>query len=142
MNYEALKAGQELDTLVAEKVMGESRPEYFPEQALESQLSGNPIKSELGNWLLLCDYEEGDIPTWHPIAFSTNIAAAFLMEEYIKQQGLSERYAYNLVEIVIPGSAFGFLNRGAYEKDIFAITHALPEHRCIAALKAAEARHA
>lgn len=142
MNYQALKAGLKLDALIAERVMGEPRPEYFPDHALELQLAGNPIKSELGNWMLLCDYEEGDIPTWRPIAFSADAAAAFLMEERIKELGLSEHYANYLVETVIPRSAFGFLNRGAYEKDIFAVAHALPEHRCIAALKTAESRRA
>lgn len=39
------------------------------------------------------------------------------MEELIEEMGLSERYAYALVETVIPNSAFGFLNRGAYDKE-------------------------
>lgn len=141
MRYEGLQPGQKLDALVAERVMGEPRPEYFPDHALELQLASNPIKSESGNWLLLCDYEEGDVPTWQPIAFSTDFAEAFRMEEHIKELGLSVRYAHYLVETVIPSSAFGFFNRGAYEADIFAIIHALPEHRCIAALKATEERN-
>lgn len=77
----AMEAGEDLDRLVAIEVMGEPMPELTPENALNLQLAGSPVKSPKGNWLCLCRYEEGDIPTWRPLPFSTDISAAFLVVE-------------------------------------------------------------
>lgn len=116
MDYASLKPGRDLDALVAERIF------------------------EVQYELIHGDYciEDPEDPIAYLVCpeYSTNIAAAFQVEKRIKEMGISERYAYFLVETVIPNSAFGFLNRGAYEKDIFAMVHASPEHRCIAALKA------
>ena len=60
------------------------------------------------------------------------------MEERLIELGLTEQYAYNLTELVLGGSAFGFLNRGAYEHQTFAIAHAPPRERCLAALQMLE----
>ncbi len=73
----AMEAGDELDKLVAVEVMGEPMPEFTPENALDLQLAGNPVKSPKGNWLCLCRYDEGDIATWRPVPFSTDISAAW-----------------------------------------------------------------
>jgi len=72
----AMEAGEELDRLVAIEIMGEQMPSFIPENALDLQLAGSPIKSQNGYWLCLCKYEEGDIPIWHPLPFSTDISAA------------------------------------------------------------------
>ena len=74
-----MEAGRELDRLVAVEVMNEAMPSLIPEDALALQLAGSPIKSPGGNWLCLCEYEEGDIPTWHPLPFTTDISAAWLV---------------------------------------------------------------
>jgi len=72
-----MEAGIKLDWLAATEVMGEPMPELTPENALTLQLAGSPVKSPKGNWLCLCRYEEGDIPTWRPLPYSTDIAAAW-----------------------------------------------------------------
>lgn len=74
----AMEANEELDKLVAVEVMNERMSDLFvPEDALELQLAGSPIKSAGGNWVCLCKYEEGDVPVWHPLPFSTDISAAW-----------------------------------------------------------------
>ena len=75
----AMEAGVELDRLVATEVMGELMPEFTPENALDLQLAGSPLNSPEGNWLCLCRYDEGDTPTWRPLPYSIDIAAAFLL---------------------------------------------------------------
>ncbi|GAJ23370.1 unnamed protein product, partial [marine sediment metagenome] len=72
-----METGEELDRLVATEVMGEPIPEFTPENALDLQLAGSPVKSPQGNWLCLCEYGEGDIPTWRPLPYSTDISAAW-----------------------------------------------------------------
>ncbi|GAH74230.1 unnamed protein product, partial [marine sediment metagenome] len=72
----AMEVGEELDKLVAE-AMGEPMPEFIPENALDLQLAGSLIKSPKGNWLCLCNYDEGDIPTWRPLPYSSDISAAW-----------------------------------------------------------------
>lgn len=76
-----IEAGEELDRLVATEVMGEPIPEFTPEDALDLQLAGSPVKSPQGNWRCLCKYDEGDIPTWRPVPYSTDISAAWLVAE-------------------------------------------------------------
>ena len=83
----AMEAGEELDRLVVTEVMGEPIPEFTPENALELQLAGSPVRSSQGNWLCLCKIGEGDVPTWRPMPYSTDISVAWqvlkkLREEY------------------------------------------------------------
>ncbi|GAI80038.1 unnamed protein product [marine sediment metagenome] len=80
-----MEAGEELDRLVATEVMGEPVPEFTPENALDLQLAGSPVKSPKGNWLCLCRYGEGDIPTWRPLPYSTDISAAWLVVEKLAE---------------------------------------------------------
>jgi len=114
MDYASLNPGRDLDALVAERVFGVKYQLIHGDYCVE-----DPEHSIA--YLVCPDY-------------STNIVAAFQVEERIEEMGLSERYAYALAETVIPNSAFGFLNRGASSIDIFAMVHASPAHRCIAAL--------
>ncbi|HXU39677.1 MAG TPA: hypothetical protein VN937_25210 [Blastocatellia bacterium] len=114
MEYGSLNPGRDLDALVAARVFG--------------------VKYELIQSDYCVEDPEDSIAYLVCPEYSTNIAAAFQVEERIEEMGLSERYAYALVETVIPNSAFGFVNRGAYDKDIFSMVHASPAHRCIAAL--------
>lgn len=72
-----MEAGEELDKLVAVEVMEELMPEFTPENALDFQQVSSPVKSPKGNWLCLCRYDEGDIPTWRSVPFSTDISAAW-----------------------------------------------------------------
>ena len=81
----AMEAGEELDRLVAEEVMVEPMPEFTPEDALRLQLAGSPVKSPKGNWVCLCRYDEGDIPRWCPVPFSTDISAAWRVLEKLKR---------------------------------------------------------
>ncbi|GAI39104.1 unnamed protein product, partial [marine sediment metagenome] len=73
----AMEAGRELDELVATQIKGEPKPDYVVENVLDLQLTGDPAKSLGGNWLFLCEYDKGDIPTWYSLPFSTDISAAW-----------------------------------------------------------------
>jgi len=91
----AMEANEELDKLVAVEVMNELMSDLFiPENALEHQLAGSPIKSGGGNWVCLCKYEEGDIPRWHPLPFSTDISAAWQVVEAIHKELFSIRHFF------------------------------------------------
>uniref|UniRef100_A0A6M3LZQ5 Phage ABA sandwich domain-containing protein n=1 Tax=viral metagenome TaxID=1070528 RepID=A0A6M3LZQ5_9ZZZZ len=86
MNKEEILAmeGEELDKLIAVEVMAEPVPKFIPEDALELQLSGNPVKSPRECWLCLCEYDQGDVPIWRPLPFSTDISAAWQVMEKLK----------------------------------------------------------
>jgi len=69
---DAMSAGYELDTLVAEKVMGEIMPTASHDRAhLE------PINSVGENWICWPEYEHGDKCEWAPLPFSTDLMAAW-----------------------------------------------------------------
>ncbi|GAJ12734.1 unnamed protein product, partial [marine sediment metagenome] len=87
----AMEVGDELDKLVAVEVMGELMPEFTPQNALDLQLVGSPVKSPKGNWLCLCRYDEGDIPTWRPVPFSTDISAAWQVVDKMFELGYAMR---------------------------------------------------
>lgn len=79
-----MEAGEKLDELVATQIKGEPKPDYVVENALDLQLAGNPAKSLGGNWLFLCEYDKGDIPTWYSLPFSTDIPAAWQVVEAMR----------------------------------------------------------
>ena len=92
----AMEAGEQLDCLVAEEVMGEPKPSrWTPRNALNLQLAGNPAMSKGENWVCLCKYEEGDIPVWYPLPFSTDISAAWQVVEKMFELG----YAMSLLHL-------------------------------------------
>jgi len=95
-----MEAGEELDGLVATKVMEEPMPEFTPPNALDLQLVGSPIKSPKGSWLSRCKYEEGDIPIWHPLPFSKDISAAWEAMEKVISDGNGWDFAYHLCELI------------------------------------------
>ena len=72
-----MEAGEELDKLVAVEIMAEPAPKFIPEDALELQLAGDPVKSPGECWLCLCEYDRGDVPIWRPLPFSTDVLAAW-----------------------------------------------------------------
>lgn len=68
----SMPAGKEIDELVAEKILGESKPIY-------SHVHSNVLSviwSNEKSWYCSPDYFTGDICEWIPKAFSTDIAAA------------------------------------------------------------------
>lgn len=77
----AMEAGEELDKLIAVEVMAEPAPKFIPEDALELQLVSDPVKSPRECWLCLCEYDQGDVPIWRPLPFSTDISAALQVVE-------------------------------------------------------------
>lgn len=67
---DALPAGEQLDALVAEFVMGEPKP-----PAVDHELHlffGPPIYSEKGNWYCQPEYDKGDVCIWKPMSFSAD----------------------------------------------------------------------
>lgn len=91
----AMEAGENLDRLVSTEVMGELMPELTPENALNLQLAGSPIKSPKGNWVCLCRYEENDIPVWRPLPYSTDISTAWQVVEKMRE---SDKYNFKRIE--------------------------------------------
>jgi len=75
----AMEPGPELDTLVAEKVMGHTMPDFIPEDALDLYLAGTPIHYD--SWTCVCRYDEGDVPKWIPDLYSSDISAAWRVVE-------------------------------------------------------------
>jgi len=142
----AMKAGEELDRLVATEVMGEPMPEFTPENALELQLAGSPVKSPQGNWLSRCTYYEGDIPTWRPLAYSTDISSAWQVVE--KMQGMKDSKGNQLlcclkIHCDIPGEAWdihwsyselSIMNDGHRDHKLPLSWFSFPEAICKAAL--------
>ena len=78
-----------------------------------------------------------------PEDWSTNIAAAYAMEDRIEELNLAHQYIINLVMIVCDYEHITDvvirIGRGLSADQLFAVIHATPEDRCRAALKAAEA---
>ena len=101
----AMEAGRELDVLVALVVMKESAPRLVPENALDLQLAGSPVKSLEGNWLCLCEYDEGDVEIWRPLPFSTDISAAWQVVEKMRD---ADKYNVKRMEE-------GYKDRGQYD---------------------------
>jgi hypothetical protein len=77
---------RKLDALVAERVMGEHTPVFIPH---DPSTFLTDIRSENGNWYLTSDYEAGDVPYWCPLPFSTNIAAAWMVVEKLREQSIA-----------------------------------------------------
>jgi len=73
----AMKAGEELDALVAEGVMKYEKPSFFPPNALDLCLAGDAF--HIPGWTCVCIYEENDTPKWVADLYSTDISAAFLL---------------------------------------------------------------
>ena len=84
-----------------------------------------------------CIYIECYISTWRP---STDISAAYTMEERIKELGLEHQYVIEMVMIVGGYKHISDvvirIGRGLSANELFAVIHATPEDRCRAALKA------
>ncbi|MBA7631314.1 hypothetical protein ES703_38845 [subsurface metagenome] len=78
----AMEAGEELDALVSEGIMGCPKPDFIPEHALELALAGSPVR--YNGWLCICFYDEGDVPKWIPDPYSTDISAAWQVVEKMK----------------------------------------------------------
>jgi hypothetical protein len=76
-------AGEPMDILIAELIMGETYPTYTHEQLhLEY-----PKTSTLGNWQCFNIFEHGDVCEWHPRPFSSDISAAWAVAEKLKSDG-------------------------------------------------------
>ncbi|MBA7539583.1 hypothetical protein ES705_31863 [subsurface metagenome] len=80
----AMEPGPELDTLVAEEVMGHPMPDFIPEDALDLYLAGTPIHYD--SWTCVCRYDEGDTPKWVPDPYSTDIPAAWPVVEKLTEE--------------------------------------------------------
>lgn len=124
-----LKPGLDLDALIAAKIFGEPQPTYVDEDGLHHYLSGNPAKSEGGRWLLLFDYEKGDLPEWTPLPFSQEISVAWQVVEHfadynVQLDGQGERWTFHIFKDAV-------CHEWTSETAPLAI--------CLAALKATEA---
>ncbi len=106
MNIQEIEAGRELDARVAERVM-DNPPSYYQ----------CPHFDYKGRMLSFCSCPE--LPH-----YSTDIAAAYQMEERIKELGLESEYSEALLDLTDASEHFELI-------------HATPEDRCRAALAAA-----
>ena len=99
----AMEAGREFDTLVAEKVMGHSMPDFIPEHALGLYLAGTPIHYD--SWTCVCRYDEGDTLKWVPDPYSSDISAAWQVVEKM----IGQEYNFEL------SSALAYTTGGEFE---------------------------
>ena len=81
-----METGRELDALdalIAEKVMGESKPTgNVPEGVLAGAITSS---SEGGNWVgTTTGYASGDEPVWIPRSYSSDIEAAWKVVEKMR----------------------------------------------------------
>lgn len=64
---------EQMNEMVAVHVMGEPRPAYSNgDQVLSRQLAGGSNLSEGGCWDEVCRYEDGDVPTWVALPFTSD----------------------------------------------------------------------
>ena len=114
-----LEANRETDALIAEKVMG------WESQYIEYGGSGGEYV-----WILPdgIRQHEPDVPS-----YSTDIAAAYQMEERIAELGLIDEYCKQLNKI-----ANVHWDEGVRQPQRWQLIHATPEDRCKAALMAVE----
>jgi len=131
-----MEVGKELDTLVAEKVMGHPMPDIIPEDALDLYLAGSPIHCD--SWTCVCRYDEGDTPKWVPDPYSTDISAAWLVVEKLKKD-------WDCIDLIWDAGAWDMClenydsHRKFYlGKESGATYEELPEAICKAALIAIE----
>ncbi len=133
----------ELNRQIAEKVMLEPEPIGFPqewEMTFSNYLDGTPTESSGKNWIVVHLYEHDDEQEWIPKFFATNPKMAFVMEQKIIERELMDEYVFELAEVVIGTSRPGVVQvqTGLNQQELFALIHATPEERCLAALKAVE----
>jgi hypothetical protein len=67
--------------------------------------------------------------------FTSDHSAAYEVEEKIREEGLKEDYAARLARLCLSG-----LIAGRYLREMFAVIHASPDSRCLAAVQAKEVR--
>ena len=80
-NYiENMLEGLELDTLIAEKVMGEIKPTYTHDHDDVFKI----IYSDEKNWCCYPEFDKGDICEWTPKPFSTSILCAWEIVEKLR----------------------------------------------------------
>lgn len=123
----------QLSLALAERL--EPKPTTTPGDALDRYLLGEAMKSPLGFWRIICDYDHGDVPEWIPMPLATSRDHAATVEARIDQLGLKEKYAHALVEIVL-----GEYDDYADEWTWFEIATATPRQRMLAALAIAHAQ--
>ena len=140
----AMASGPELDTLVAEKVMGHPMPDSISEDALDLYLAGTPIHCD--SWTCVCRYDEGDIPKWVPATYSTDISAAWQVVEKIRsmEDSKGEQLLCCLgIHCDIPGEVWdihwsyaelSIMNDGHKDHTLPLSWFSLPEAICKAAL--------
>jgi hypothetical protein len=129
MNIKEMEAGREMDALVAEKVMGWKECK----RGWDTEGKGHEIRMWTPDGELLpVLYLAKDM--WNP---STDIAAAWLVEERIAELELIDEYCFHLNAI-----ANEYLDKIRYmihrPPVRWQLIHATPEDRCRAALMAVE----
>ena len=100
MNIEELKAGMELDVLVAEYIFGETKPEYHndPQKVFHNSIGTIPsdnLISEKGAWEETCIFSNEDIPERVPLPFSTDIKFAMGVFEKVNKNCLFIKKIYD-----------------------------------------------
>ena len=122
--------GREMDALVAERVMGcekvywrelNGNKQVFCDCLDEFDIRGRLHEARNANIPMLLAY------------YSTDIAAAWLVEERIKELGLIEEYCMQLNRIA--NNTWDWRD-GMKNALLWQLIHATPEDRCRAALKA------
>lgn len=113
-----MKAGRELDALVAEKVMGWKRHDLGPINGVR--------------WV---NKDGRIIDTEHPFTYSTDIAAAWEVVEKMEKDGWQASGHMSATETGYWNFQFTKINE---QKQFYALTKTVPYAICLAALKAIE----
>lgn len=132
---DALEEGRETDAIVSIEVMGIPPDKWNPPCAKHH--STDDASFNYGTWSGWC-YDCNKIISeveGEPERYSTDIGAAWLIGERMKEIGLNALYATNIATHV-----HGFYKTHDWGSDFwFYIAHASPLQRCKAALKAIRA---
>ena len=117
-----MKAGRELDALIAEKVFDSKKPTHKHDRVhLES------MNDATFCWECFCIYAHGDVCEWYPRKFSTQIADTKLVWEkfqFVSIETCGDKWKAELSP----------KNEGLY----WALADTIEEATCLAALKAVE----
>ena len=129
-----LKAGRELDALVAEKVMGLPEKDWHPECSRYHQVDDAEFDSKYG-WMGWCYTEGREICTAkkYPPRYSTDIAAAW---EVVESDYWSEDWGIVKVDSAEPLYQVWDLPGWELETGLISQAYSSPLAICLAALKA------
>ena len=122
-----MKAGRELDALIAEKVFGSKKPTHK-----HDRVHLEPMNDDTFCWECFCIYAHGDVCEWVPRKYSAQIADAWLVVEKMEEmEGTVSIFYY-----YAPSEKTSYWGVKLGYREIYASANTAPLAICLAALKA------